>query len=172
MTTQNIDFGTLSLMDALDLATLVEEEACERYGELATQLEVHHTPEAATFFRKMERVEEMHRAELEKRRRERFGDTPRRVRREMIFDIEAPEYDEVRAGMSVRAALEAAMRSEVKAHDFFVAALPTVTDPEVETLFAELRDEEIEHQAWVRLELAREPAETVDAGEVDEPVAH
>lgn len=172
MTTQGIDFEKLSLMDALDLATLIEEEARERYGELAAQLEVHHTPEAAVFFRKMVGVEEMHRKELDARRRKLFGDAPRRVTREMLFDIEAPEYDEARAGMSVRAALESAMRSEVKAHDFFAAARPRLGDPEVKALFAELESEELEHQEWVRLELARQPVEGVDASDPDEPNAH
>jgi rubrerythrin len=90
----------------------------------------------------------------------------------MIFDVEAPEYDEARAGMSVRAALESAMRSEVKAHDFFAAALLRVEDAEVRALFEELRDEELEHQEWVRLELGKQPIETRDASEPDEPVAH
>lgn len=172
MTTQGIDFATLSVMDALDLATLVEEEARERYAELATQLEVHHTPEAAVFFKKMVAVEDMHRSELQARRRERFGNAPRRVTREMIFDVEAPDYDEARAGMSVRSALEAAMRSEVKAHDFFAAALPKLGDASVKALFTELRDEELEHQEWVRLELGKQPVEGVDASDPDEPVAH
>lgn len=172
MTTQGIDFHSLSLMDALDLATLVEEEARERYAELTAQLEVHHTPEAALFFKKMVGVEEKHRKELETRRTKRFGAAPRRVTREMLFDIEAPDYDEARAGMSVRAALEAAMRSEVKAHDFFAAALPRILDPDVKALFAELRDEELEHQEWVRRELAKQPVESVEAGEPDEPNAH
>lgn len=172
MVIRGIDFANMSLMDALDLATLVEEEARERYAELAAQLEVHHTPAAAHFFAKMVKVEEMHRAELAGRRKARFGDAPSRVRREMIFDVEAPEYDEARAGMSVRAALGAAMRSEVKAHDFFAAALPVLHDPEVRALFVELRDEELEHQEWVRLELAQQPVEGDDAGEPDEPVAH
>jgi rubrerythrin len=64
------------------------------------------------------------------------------------------------------------MRSEVKAHDFFAAALPQLLDPGVKALFAELRDEELEHQEWVRRELARQPVEGVDASDPDEPVAH
>ncbi len=174
MSTQGIDFDKLTLMDALDLATMIEEEARDRYGELAVQLEVHHTPEAATFFRKMMQVEEIHRSELAARRRERFGDAAPRVRREMIFDVEAPEYDEARAGMSIRAALDSAMRSEVKAHDFFAAAIPRVLDPAVKALFAELQAEELEHQEWVRIELAKHSDVGVgdDAGEPDEPVAH
>ena len=39
----DIDFANLSIKDALDLAVLVEEEAEERYRELADNLEFHNT---------------------------------------------------------------------------------------------------------------------------------
>lgn len=172
MPTQGIDYQKLTLKDALDLAVLIEEEARDRYQELAEQLETHHTPEAALFFRKMVRVEEIHRSQLAKRRETHFADQPRTVTRAMIFDIEAPEYDEVRADMTVHAALEAAMHSEKKAHDFFARALPEVQNPDVKALFAELRDEELEHQRWVQLELDRAPRESNPAfDDSDDPVA-
>ena len=103
-----LDPARFSLCDALDIAVLVEEEARDRYEELAEQLEVHHTPEAAAFFRRMARIEEKHRNQLLERRQARFAGEPSRVRREMLFDVEAPEYDEARAFMSVREALEVA----------------------------------------------------------------
>ena len=173
MTTRGIDFSHLALVDALDLAVLIEEEARDRYEELADQLELHHTPDAARFFRKMVHIEEKHRAELALRREAMFGDGATRVDRSMIYDIEAPEYDVARASMSLRAALEAAMQCERKAHDFFVAAIPRVTDPHVRALFDELREEEVEHQHWVQMELDRAPESTaLDADVSDEPVAH
>ena len=173
MTTRGIDFANLSLVDAIDLAVLIEEEARDRYEELADQLELHHTADAARFFRKMVKVEEMHRAELAARRAELFGEQATNVGRAMIFDIEAPDYDVARASMSVREALEAAMRSEVKAHDFFVEAIPRVSDPDVRALFDELREEEVEHQQWVQIELDRTPASTEPDGDwSDDPVAH
>jgi rubrerythrin len=87
--------------------------------------------------------------------------------------VEAPEYDEARASMSVRAALAAALRSEEKAHAFFVAALPAITDPQVRVLFEELREEEVEHQRLVRNELDKAPPEPQlpDEAWEDEPVA-
>jgi rubrerythrin len=159
MPTQGIDFAALSLMDALDLAVLIEEEARERYEEFAHQMDVHHTPEAARFFRFMAKNEEKHRAELAARRRELFGGAPRAVRREMLFDVEAPEYDEARASMTARQALGSALRSEKKAHQFFVDALPHLTDPKAKALFEELRDEEIFHEQLVQKELERAPAD-------------
>jgi len=171
--TKGIDFATLSLKDALDLAVLIEEEAKERYEEFADQMELHRTKEAAHFFRFMAGNEEKHRAELAARRTERFGDEPSAVTRAMIFDVEAPDYDEARAFMTERAALRSALRSEVKAHAFFVAAIPQLKDADVRTLFEELRDEEVEHQRMVKDEIRKAPKDPSLSGDDfgDEPVA-
>jgi rubrerythrin len=155
MAAAQIDFSALSARDVLDLAILIEEEAAERYEELAHQLETHRTPEAAAFFRSMVRNESIHRARLTERRTRLFGDAPRAVSRAMLWDVEAPDYDETRAFMTVRHAMETALGSETKAHAFFVAALPHVRDPQVRTLLEELRDEELSHQEMVRQEIAR-----------------
>jgi rubrerythrin len=172
MATRGVDFAKLSVMDALDLAILIEEEARDRYEELADQLKLHHTRGAASFFRKMIKVEDHHRQKLADRRKSSFGDRPVRVTREMIFDVEAPEYDEVRAGMSPREALKTALHAEIKAHDFFAAALRVVKDADVKALFEELREEEIQHQQWVRMELAGLPSGSEPEGDPsDEPVA-
>ncbi len=173
MATTGIDFATLTLQEALDLAVLVEEEARDRYEELADQLEQHHTPAAAAFFRKMVRVEEIHRSELQKRREQLFGHAEVRVSRASLFDVEAPEYDVARAGMTPFAALEAALVSEVKAHDFFAQAVPRVKDPDVKKLFEELRLEEVEHQQWIKVEMEKHPrVKDVPGDQSDEPVAH
>ncbi|MBK8256051.1 MAG: ferritin family protein [Polyangiaceae bacterium] len=171
--TRGIDFSKLSLKDALDLAILVEEEAEERYVELAHQMEIHRTEEAAAFFRFMAINEKKHGSELSERRKKLFGDAPREVRRTMIFDIEAPDYDEARAQMSPHEALTVAMSSEKKAYEFFVAALPHLSDPEVRSLFEELRQEEIHHQELVAKELAKVPATKDALGDAfeDEPLA-
>jgi rubrerythrin len=155
----NIDFTTLSAQDALDLAILIEDEAAERYEELAHQLEIHRTPEAAAFFRSMVRNEATHRARLLERRTRLCGDAPRTVSWAMLWNVEAPEYDEARAFMTVRQAMETALRSEEKAHAYFVAALRHVREPEVRALLEELRDDEIQHQDMIRREMARLGAE-------------
>jgi rubrerythrin len=173
MPTRGIDFATLTLRDALDLAILIEEEAKERYQEFTAQMEAHHTPDAASFFRFMVGNEAKHEAELEARRSMLFGSDPRTVSRAMIFDVEAPDYDEARAFMTPHAALRAAFRCEEKAYDFFVAALPRIQDAEVRELFEELRDEEVVHQDLIRQQLAKLPPEPgADPDDwADEPVA-
>ena len=173
MAITGIDFARLSLMDALDLAILIEEEAQERYEEFADQMEQHRTPDSARFFRYMAGNEKKHGQELSIRRANLFGDAPRVVSRSMIFDIEAPDYDSARAFMSPRRAVEAALASEVKAYNFFVAALPALPNLDVRALFEELRDEEILHQDLVKAELSKLPPDTglSDDDFVDEPAA-
>jgi erythrin-vacuolar iron transport family protein len=168
-----IDFANLSLKDALDLAILIEEEAGERYREFVDQMAVHHTPDAAEFFFTMVGNEAKHKADLTARREALFHDQPCLVKRSQLWDVEAPDYDQTRAFMSARQAMAVALRSEIKAHDFFAAALPHIKDAEVHKLFEELRDEEILHQEMVRRELEKLPPDPDIDPEafVDEPTA-
>jgi rubrerythrin len=167
-----IDFAKLSLQDALDLAILIEDEARERYEEFAENLGLHHTPDAAGFFTTMAGNEAKHGADLLARRTRLFGDAPRRVSRDLLFDIEAPGYDRPRMFMTTRQAMDVALESEVKAHAFFDAALAFVEDADVRALFEELREEEVEHQAMVKAMLARLPDDddAAAAFDPDEPV--
>jgi erythrin-vacuolar iron transport family protein len=168
-----IDFSKLSLQDALDLAILIEEEARDRYQEFVDQLELHHTPQAASFFRFMAENETKHGEELSMRRQLLFADAATRVSRSMLWDVEAPDYDESRAFMSVRQAMNVAMACEIKAHDFFDSAIEHIDDPEVRSLFEELRDEEVEHKRLVNEHLTKLPPdpETDTEDYEDEPVA-
>jgi erythrin-vacuolar iron transport family protein len=160
VSTRGIDFTRLSLQDALDLAILIEEEAQERYEEFAHQMKTHHTPDAARFFTFMAGNEAKHGSELAARRQMLFKNAPVAVTRAMLFDVEAPDYDQARAFMTPRAAMQAALQSEEKAYAFFAAALPRIDNVEVKALFAELRDEEVEHQNLVRAELAKLPPDS------------
>jgi rubrerythrin len=171
---REIDFASLSLVDALDLAILIEDEARDRYEEFVDQMDLHHTPEAARFFRAMAGNEEKHGADLRERRRQLFPDEPCRVTREMLWDVEAPGYDAARVFMSARQAMAVALEAEVKAHDYFAAALVHVTNADVKALFTELRDEEIEHQDLVKAAMAKLPSELESDPDdyADGPVGH
>jgi rubrerythrin len=170
---KGIDFARLSLKDALDLAILIEDEARERYEEFGDQLEIHHTPEAAAFFRAMAANEVKHGLQLAAQRKTLFNTEPSRMDCSLLWDVEAPEFAEARAFMSVREAMEVALQAEVKAHDYFVEALRHVEDPEVRALFEELREEELGHRDLVLRELAKLPPDTGAKPDdyADEPVA-
>lgn len=171
--TKMLDLSKLDLQDALDLAILVEDEAKERYDELAAQMETHHTADAAEFFHFMSKNEAKHGEELTARRKELFGDAPRRVDRSMVWEIEAPEYENVHAFMTLREALTVAMAAEVKAHWFFTDALKLPMADPVRKLFLELQEEEVHHQELVGREIAKLPPDEAAHPEefADEPVS-
>ena len=169
----DIEFANLSIRDALDLAILVEDEAEERYRELADSLEIHHTNDAAGFFRFMATCEAKHGEELRAKRKELFSDEPASVDRSMLWDVEAPEFEVVKSFMSLQDALDVALAAETKAFEFFDGALPEIEDPEVRELFTELRQEEVEHMQMVREQMKKAGVgDDLDPDDfVDEPVA-
>ena len=171
--TKGIEFARLTLREGLDLAISIEEEARDRYREFAEQLTLHHTAEAANFFARMARIEEIHREKLTQRRLALFPGEASSAMRAKVFDVEAPEFDEVRVFMSVEQALQTALESEEKAYEFFALAIPRLEDAKVRALFSELRDEELEHQALVKHEMSRISAEPSTNGDAygDDPVA-
>jgi len=145
----DIDFSALSRRDTLDLAIAIEEEAKERYDEFAEQLDAHHTPEVAKFFRFMSDNEVKHAETLAAQRADLFGNEPSTADTSVLYEIEAPDYDGTRAFMSIDDALDVAHAAEVKAYDFYNQALPSVTDEEIKALFIRLRDEEVRHQELI-----------------------
>jgi erythrin-vacuolar iron transport family protein len=173
MTMKTLDLASLDLQDALDLAILIEEEAKERYEELAEQMDNQHTADAAAFFRAMVKNENRHGEELAARRKDLFGDVPQRLDRSLLWEVEAPAYETVRAFMTLREALTVALAAEVKAHDFFSQALALPVAEPVRKLFEELEQEEVLHQELVNKQLSNLPPDSGAAPEdyADEPVA-
>jgi rubrerythrin len=149
-----LDLTTLSLQDALDLALLIEEEAYKRYSLFANLL---GRGGSGSFFASMAENEKKHGEQLSDRRRAMFGDAPARVSLADLFDVEAPEVGAPRRSMSLLQAHELAKSSEQKAYDFYDEALPGITDPDVRTLFVELRDEETEHVRMIEEAVAKLP---------------
>jgi rubrerythrin len=153
-----LDLSKLSLMDALDLAKLIELEAHRRYLMFASQLGRRGGYDPGAFFANMAENEAKHGRELEARRKALFGDAPARVTLDDLFDVEAPEMGAPRRGMSTLQAFQVGLAAEKKAYDFYDMALPGITDPEVRALFTELRDEETEHVEMLEAEMAKLPA--------------
>jgi rubrerythrin len=165
-----IDLKGFSAVDALDLAILIEEEARERYEEFSRIVGGRYAGDASDMFRMMARYEGAHKAELLRRRESLFGKSPCRVKRDMLDEVEAPSRTEPRTFMSAYQAMQVALRSEEKAHEFFVEALTQVTDPDVRALFDEFRREELHHQELVKQALAKlPPGADVEEDEADAP---
>lgn len=152
-----LDLSKLSLMDAIDLATLIEMEAYQRYKMFASQLGRTGGYDAGAFFESMAENEAKHGRDLEARRKKLFGDTPMNVSLDDLFDVEAPEMGAARRGMSTLQAFEIGLDAEKRAYDFYDAALPGISDPDVIELFTELRDEETEHVDMLKAAMAKLP---------------
>ena len=163
----SLDLSKLSLMDALDLAKLIELEACHRYQMFASQIGRSGGYDAGAFFATMAENEAKHGQELEARRKALFGYAPARLTLDDLFDVEAPEMGAPRRGMSTVQAFEIGIAAEKKAYDFYDMALPGITDPEVRELFTELRDEETEHVEMLREAIAKLPSSARDEVEFD-----
>jgi len=152
-----LDLSKLSLMDALDLAKLIEMEACHRYQMFASQLGSSGGYDAGAFFATMAENEAKHGHELEARRKTLFADAPAKLTLDDLFDVEAPEMGAPRRGMSTVQAFEVGLAAEKKAYDFYDMALPGISDPDVRALFTELRDEEAEHVEMLKEAMAKLP---------------
>ena len=155
----SLDLTMLSLMDALDLAILIEEEAHQRYKMFASQVGRSGSRyDAGSFFASMAENEAKHGNDLLAQRIEMFGKTPMKVKLDDLYDVEAPDTGAPRRGMSILQAFEVGLSAEQKAYDFYDKALPGITDPEIIKLFTELRDEETEHVEMLKAEMAKLPA--------------
>ena len=165
-----VDFAKLTLRDALDLAILVEEEAQERYQKLSTMVGGRYAGDAGDVFRFMAENEARHAAELQARRDEMFKKARRAISRDVLDDVEAPDFTKVNVFMSAREAMEVAVEDEVKAYDFYDQALPHVKDPGVRELFQELRDEEKRHEGLLRKKMKGMPSgPDIDPEFADQP---
>lgn len=163
-----LDISKLSLMDALDLAALIEAEAYERYQMFVQQLGHRFDGDATSVFASMATNEAKHGRELAERRKRLFGDAPMRVSRTDLFDVEAPDQGAVRSNMSTYRAFELALSSEQKAYDFYEDSHVHVTNPEIRALFIELRDEEKEHVRMLQDAMAALPPSAKIEWEEDE----
>ena len=152
-----LDSCRLTLMDALDLASLIELEARKRYTEFAESLGVRGVDDAGAVFRSMAVNEDKHCVEIAERRVALFGNQPAKVRIDDIFDVEAPDVGDVRWNMSAFKAYQLALYSEQKAFAFYDEALEYVTQPDVKALFEELRDEEADHVRMLEEIIAKLP---------------
>lgn len=174
MTTQAVDLSQVTLPDAYDLAILIDEEAAERYEEFASQLEVHHTPEAAAFFHAMAEDETAHVDMLREQRFGLFPYTPCRVCAPLVRGVKAPDYDEVRAFMTLRQAMETAAHAEERADAFWRSAAERAMDAEARELFWELHAEETREEERVKTCLGALPPDLEWRAEdfADEPTGH
>ena len=163
-----LDYSKLSLMDAIDLAALIEIEAQKRYTQFAERLGSRDVGDAGAVFESMAANEAKHGEQLAARRLALFSDEPPTVKLDDIFDVEAPDFGAPRWDMSQLKAYQVALMSEKKAFAFYDQALRWVTQPDVKALFEELRDEEAEHVQLLGGIIAKlPPSAAIDLEDLD-----
>ncbi len=164
-----------SVDELLVCALAIEQEAAERYAELADQMEVHNNPEVAELFRKLAAIEAKHIANVETMSK------GRSLPRLSLWDspwegAESPEAlprDEVHYLMTPYHALSLALRAEQRAASFFAQMAETAEDADVKRMASGLRDEEQQHVALLEEWLGRyaAPGQGWDEDH-DPPAAH
>jgi rubrerythrin len=152
-----LDYSKLTLMDAIDLAALIEIEAYKRYTQFAERLGSRAADDAGAVFESMAVNESKHGEQLAERRLALFGEKPPTVKPDDIFDVEAPEFGAPSMNMSPLKAYQVALSSEKKAFAFYSQVLRYVNQPDVKALFEELRDEEAEHVRMLEEIIAKLP---------------
>ena len=155
--TTKLDISKLTLMDAIDLAALIEIEAYKRYTLFAEQLGSRDSDDAGAVFKSMAVNERKHGEQLAERRLALFGDEPPTVKLDDIFDVEAPDVGAPSSNMSPLKAYQVALSSEKKAFAFYDEALQYVNQPGVKVLFEKLRAEEAEHVQMIEEIIAKLP---------------
>jgi erythrin-vacuolar iron transport family protein len=158
--TTKLNISKLTLMDAIDLAALIEIEALNRYTLFAEQLGSRDSGDAGAVFKAMAVNERKHGEQLAQRRLALFGEQPPKVKLDDIFDVEAPDVGAPSSNMSPLKAYQVALSSEKKAFAFYDEALRYVKQPDIKALFEELRGEEAEHVRMIEEIIAKLPPST------------
>lgn len=134
-----------TLPEFLAHAIELENEAAERYLELADMMEAHDNREVAALFRDMVHFSQLHRDDIRRRASgvelpklkswEYRWSTPPEVGGEEGFDYMIEPYN----------ALRYARENEVRAMEYYSSVGQESSDPEVRRLAAEFASEEAEH---------------------------
>ncbi|HKK23948.1 MAG TPA: ferritin family protein [Pseudohaliea sp.] len=162
---------TPELLHFLAHACELEEEAHDRYTELADALDAHNNTEVAGFFRAMAEESSRHLAEVSLI----AAGLELPTLKAWEYDwpgTEAPEsasHEAAHYRMTVREAMELALAQERSAGAFYRARSEQAKDEETRRLAAEFADEEAEHAERLALRLQDLPLVSEVEREDDDP---
>lgn len=152
--------GAVNVQMFLAHALTLENEAAERYEDLADVLETHNNAEVATLFRDLARFSRMHAAEVREKAAP-YGELPHIAPWDFVWNRqEAPEaaaFEEAHYMMKPYHALTMALAAEESSNRYYASVAAETRDPEVARLAREFADEEGEHAELVRKWLAKVP---------------
>jgi len=144
-----------TLPEFLAHAVALEQEAADRYLELADMMEAHRNDAVSKVFRDMTRFSEMHRDEIKAR----VGATELPQLRAWEYRWSLPPEVGGEEGfdymMEAYHALQYARENEVRGLDYYRSVAEAATDAEVRRLATDFANEEAEHVAaldkWIEL---------------------
>ncbi|MDH5749403.1 MAG: ferritin family protein [Rhodospirillales bacterium] len=152
-------------------ALALEQEAAERYRDLADQMDVHNNPEVSELFARMSSVEKIHVDSIKKRAK--GMDLPHIPPWEYKWlDFEPPEMvpeTDVHYLMTPYHALSLALTAEERGYDFYMHVTKVVKDESALALATELAEEEREHVELMKKWLAKYPKPDSDWNEDPDP---
>lgn len=151
----------------------IEQEAIQRYADLAEQMETHNNPELADLFRKLETIEGKHAANIKAR----AGDIELPKVSPLAYrwpDNEPPEivpHQDVHYLMTPHHALKLALEGEERAVAYFDELAKVAENEDVRALATEFADEEREHVRLMQDWLGKFPEPEQDWDEDLDPPA-
>jgi len=144
-----------TLPEFLAHAVALEQEAADRYLELADMMEAHRNDAVSSVFRDMTRFSELHRDEIKAR----IGAVVLPKLKSWEFRWRSPPEMGGEEGfdylIEAYHALQYARENEIRAMEYYRSVAAQATDAEVQRLATEFANEETEHVAaldkWIEL---------------------
>ena len=138
-------------------ACAMEVEACERYAELAEQMDTHHNREVAELFAKLARIEGKHRDQIMRQMGWTTPPATSSFRWETPEGPETTDYGDLHYLMTPYHALKLAEHNERRAAEFFGRFAAGKLPAAVRESAAEMAAEEREHVRLIEEWLAKFP---------------
>ena len=161
-----------TLAELMAQALAMENDAAQRYAELADAMEMHNNRGVAELFRKMAEIERKHAAQIMAQMGWKEAPPPAKITWE---DFEAPETtpsDEVHYLMQPYHALEIALAAEKRAERFFARLVRVASVASVRKAARELLVEEREHVALVAAWMRKVPRPKKDWAHDPDPPSY
>jgi len=136
-----------SLSEFLAHAIAMEDEAAERYHELADMMEAHNNLDVAKLFRDMMHYSMLHRDSIKERSGSMELPKLRSWQYRWIAPTEVGDEDGFDYTMHPYHALEYARKNEAAAMNFYQTVAETTQEPEIRKLATDFAEEEREHTA-------------------------
>lgn len=158
-----------SLAEFMAHAIALEQEAAERYLELADMMEAHNNTDTAAVFRDMARFSNLHLDDV--RKRSRALELPKLMSWQYRWKTppETGDENDIHYLMTPYHALRYARDNEIRGMEYYRQAAEGAADAEVRRLGNDFANEEAEHVAALDAWIARTPRPSITWQEDQDP---